>query len=226
MRYINKAVDLRTLVLLASLVLTACGGGGGGGNAGGGNDTALGSAPDGLVPSNGVAYAINIRNNFVNRVGCLLVYPRIVPFGSDVNFNNGPNGRDIGIFSGDPISGEPGAIWWGTNTSMCGFANVNCNLLFSGLDIAWVAVNEPAGTVQVRVDGQLFGLPSARTGTLNIFTTDSSIFTPVNHILDGFVDLQFADEGRSVSGNFLFFGDQGFQYSATLSGTFVERCTF
>lgn len=128
---------------------------------------------------------------------------------SGVNFNNGRNARDVGIFVGRPFSGpQAGAVWFATNTTV--FADVgigNVSQRLASLDVAYVTVNERRGTVSIRVDDQSI----ARTGQLNGFNVKSGLTANVYQVLAGETDLRFSANGRQVSGELDFIGS-GYLY--------------
>ncbi len=140
---------------------------------------------------------------------------------SGVNFANGRNARDVGIFVGRPFSSpQAGAVWFTTNTTV--FADVgigNVNQRLASLDVAYVTVAERDGTISVRVDDQAI----ARTSQLNSFNVKSGLTANVYQILGGGMELRFSSNGRQVSGNLDFIGS-GYLYpgstrvQATISG--------
>jgi len=138
-----------------------------------------------------------------------------------VNFDNGRNARDVGIFVGSPFSSpQAGSVWFATNTTV--FADVgigNVNQRLASLDVAYVTVNERGNTIGIRVDDQSI----ARTSQLNSFNVKSGLTANVYQILAGGMDLAFAKDGRQVSGALDFIGS-GYLYpgstrvQATVSG--------
>lgn len=140
---------------------------------------------------------------------------------SGVNFDNGRNVRDIGIFVGSPFaSPQAGAVWFATNTTV--FADVgigNVNQRLASLDVAYVTVNERSGAIGVRVDDQSI----ARTSQLNSFNVKSGLTANVYQILGGGMELRFNRRGSQVSGALDFIGS-GYLYpgstriQATISG--------
>lgn len=187
----------------------------------------------GPIPRNLAYYSITISGQTFepfSRTGCLIVSPQIVPAAGNINFNNGPNARDIGLFSGSPIVGQAGAIWFGTNTSMCELANIGCNIGASGLDIAFVTADETTGTLNISLDGQIFNVPNgnAITGTLNIFNWQSGVTAQIINIVQGTMSLRFSADAQSVTGEVRFTGYNigTVPYHATISGTRVNSCQF
>lgn len=151
--------------------------------------------------------------------GTLVVLPTRDRWG--VNFDNGRNIRDVGIFVGSPFANpQAGSVWFATNTTVfsdVGIGNVNQRL--ASLDVAYVTVNERDGTVSIRVDDQSI----ARTSQLNSFNVKSGLTANVYQILAGGVDLRFSSDGLQVSGMLDFIGS-GYLYpgstrvQATISG--------
>ncbi|MBW7883109.1 MAG: hypothetical protein H3C34_10805 [Caldilineaceae bacterium] len=151
--------------------------------------------------------------------GALVVLPTRDTSG--VNFNNGSNARDIGIFVGSPLSSpQSGSLWFATNTTI--FADVGVGNSIPGnasLDIAYVSVDERGGALSVWVDDQSI----ARTSQLNMFNVKSGLTANVYQVLAGGVELSFGSGGRQVSGALDFVGS-GYIYPgstrirATISG--------
>jgi hypothetical protein len=151
--------------------------------------------------------------------GALVVLP--TRDASGVNFDNGRNVRDVGIFVGSPFaSPQAGAVWFATNTTV--FADVgigNVNQRLASLDVAYVTVNERSGAIGVRVDDQSI----ARTSQLNSFNVKSGLTANVYQILGGGMELRFNRRGSQVSGALDFIGS-GYLYpgstriQATISG--------
>jgi hypothetical protein len=140
---------------------------------------------------------------------------------SGVNFDNGRNARDVGIFVGRPFSSpQAGAVWFATNTTV--FADVgigNVSQRLASLDVAYVKVNDRRNTIAIQVDDQSI----ARTSQLNGFNVKSGLTANVYQILAGGMELRFDSSGRQVSGSLDFIGS-GYLYpgstrvQATLSG--------
>lgn len=140
---------------------------------------------------------------------------------SGVNFDNGRNARDVGIFMGRPFSNpQAGSVWFATNTTV--FADVgigNMSQRLASLDVAYVTVNARRGTIGIRVDDQSV----ARTGQLNGFNVKSGLTANVYQVLAGGMDLRFTGDGRQVRGELDFIGS-GYLYpgstrvQATISG--------
>jgi hypothetical protein len=151
--------------------------------------------------------------------GTLVVLP--TRDASGVNFDNGRNARDIGIFVGSPFaSPQAGSVWFATNTTV--FADVgigNVNQRLAALDVAYVTVNERGGTISIRVDDQSI----ARTSQLNSFNVKSGLTANVYQILGGGMEMRFNNNGSQVSGALDFIGS-GYLYpgstrvQATISG--------
>jgi hypothetical protein len=146
--------------------------------------------------------------------------------------NNGVNPVDVGIFTTvSPIVGQAGALWFGTNTSLCSL--VGCSNGGSGIDIAFVdGIADPnAGTAEVNitVDGNAFGLPNARLATFNIYNLTTDLTAQIHNVLAGTVLLQITDGGQSVSGTINLGGNSGFdgpgitsEYLANFSGSRIN----
>ncbi len=128
---------------------------------------------------------------------------------SGVNFDNGRNARDVGIFVGSPFSSpQAGSVWFATNTTVFADAGIgNVNQRLASLDVAYVTVNERGNTITIRVDDQSI----ARTSQLNSFNVKSGLTANVYQILAGGTDLKFSRDGRQVSGALDFIGS-GYLY--------------
>jgi hypothetical protein len=79
------------------------------------------------------------------------------------------------------------------------------------------------------VDGNVFGLPTARLNIFNIFNIRSSVVAQIYHVLAGGALIQFSNGAQSVSGSILFGGSSGFsgpsvstEYRATFTGVRVN----
>ncbi len=180
----------------------------------------------------GAIYTVAIRGqtaygNF-QRTGLLVVTPRVRAIGG-FNFNNGRNAREVGLFSGRPPSSpEQGAIWFGTNTAIfrrIGIGNVSQGL--AAIDIAYVrAVGRSA--LAIRIDGQFFGLPAARTSLLNCMNARSGLLANVYQLIQGTMVLRFAGRrGQRLAGSINFTGNGYIEpglspYRATVAGRRVR----
>lgn len=167
-------------------------------------------------PSSATRY--NAAHTFTLR-GALVVLP--TRDRSGVNFDNGRNARDVGIFVGRPFSSpQAGSTWFATNTTV--FADVgigNINQRLASLDVAYVTVNKRGNTITIRVDDQSIAL----TSQLNSFNVKSGLTANVYQILAGGMDLTFSKDGRQVKGTLDFIGS-GYLYpgstrvQATITG--------
>jgi hypothetical protein len=155
----------------------------------------------------------------------IVIVPTIDPTDA---LNNGVNPIDIGIFTTtSPIIGNAGALYFGTNTSLSSL--VGSNQGASALDITFVTVNNSVGQIGIQIDGNAFGLPSARLGTFNIFNLTDGVTAQIHNVLAGTVSLQLSNGGQSIQGTIQLGGSSGFSggnvtslYSATFTGTRVE----
>jgi hypothetical protein len=156
----------------------------------------------------------------------LFVLPSIDP--AAVGVRNGPNPVDIAIFTdSSPILGTAGALYFGTNTSFCQF--IGCRLGLTAVDTSFVTVDPGQGLVNVVVDGNVFGLPTARLNTFNIFNARTSIVAQIYNIIAGQMALQFGAGGQTIRGAIALGGTSGFStgfvttvYQAQLSGVRVQ----
>jgi hypothetical protein len=156
--------------------------------------------------------------------GTLLVSPTRDVTG--VNYNNGINPRDIGLFVGNPTA-QPraGSIWFATNSLVYVDAGVGGATQQAGIDIAFVRLDGQRGRLEIDVHGDYQGLPAARALQLNTFNTRSSLFTSdAFQVLTGYMNLDFGAGGSTVQGELMFIG-AGLLYpgssaiTANLSGT-------
>jgi hypothetical protein len=194
------------------------------------------ATPPGVLAARGAAevvpraalYSIRISGqtsygSFV-RNGALLVTPRIRAAGG-VNFANGPNAREVGLFSGRPPSSpEQGAIWFATNTAIfqrVGIGNVNQGL--AALDVAYVTAGP--SSLRVRIDGDFYGLPAARTALLNCMNASSGVLANVYQLIGGTMVVAFRGRrGSRVSGAVSFVGNGYIEPgSSPYRATFVGR---
>jgi hypothetical protein len=146
--------------------------------------------------------------------------------------DNGVNPIDVAIITdgniASPLVGVAGALWFGTNTSLC--VLVSCTIGASGIDIAFVQVDAAARQVLITVDGNVFGLPAARLNTFNIYNVTSGVTAQIHNVLAGEVFIQFSNDDQSVSGTIALLGSSGFggptptsQYVANFSGTLIAQ---
>lgn len=195
---------------------------------------ALGAAAGGIIPQQAL-YRVQINGEVVQQGGVtsrfsvpafVMIVPTIDPAAFGVS--NGPNPIDVGIFTDpSPIVGVAGALYFGTNTSLCGV--IGCNTRFSALDTTFVTVNPAQGSVNIVVDGNLFGLTAARLNIFNIFNARTSLLAQIYHVLTGQVVLQFGNGAQTVAGSLALGGSSGFSgpyvttvYQATLTGVRVQ----
>ena len=141
---------------------------------------------------------------------------------------NGPNPIDLGIFTdASPILGVAGALYFGSNTGFCRL--IGCSTFASAIDTTFVAIDQRQGTVNVVVDGNVFGLNTARLSIFNIFNIRTSIVAQIYNVLAGGVALQFTNGGQGISGNIVLGGSSGFggaavttEYRATVNGRRIQ----
>ena len=138
---------------------------------------------------------------------------------SGVNFNNGINARDVGIFVGSPsASPTAGAVRFATNSAVFSDAGKgNARQKSAALDVAFVTADEQ-GILKVRVDDK-----AARTVQLNTFNVRSGLLANVYQVLAGGMELKFYDGGQMVRGTLDFAGSGLIQPSsarvrATITG--------
>ena len=156
--------------------------------------------------------------------GTLVVEP---PVGVDINpqgqATNGVNARDVGFFVGQPLVGQAGALWLVTDSLL--FSQVHINLpSLQPLDVAFVTADEKVGTINIRLDGDLQGLPYARALTQNSYGLTSGLLGELAQILTGDATLQFSPDGKIVTGTVKVFGGGIIEpgasaYQATFTGT-------
>lgn len=204
------------------------------------------SCPPARIPTRAAAYSITVTGttysgstNFLDPstvftplarfslTGSLLVEP---PVGVDLNpqgqSTNGVNARDVGFFVGQPIIGQAGALWLVTDSLL--FSQVHINLPSAeALDVAFVTADERAGTINIRLDGDLSGLPFARALPQNSYGLTSGLLGELAQILTGSATLQFSPDGGTVTGTITVFGGGIIEpgasaYQATFTGTRIS----
>lgn len=110
-----------------------------------------------------------------------------------------PTSPVVGIFTGQTpaLDTRPGAITFATNSQ--GF-HVDPNVVaptLAAIDVAQVQADPAAGTLQATLD-----TPVARTVQVDLFRTSASFVSAPAQILVGTLSLQFAADGRTVTGSF------------------------
>jgi hypothetical protein len=161
-----------------------------------------------------------------SRNGQLTVTTGIKAAGSK-NLNNGINSHEVGFKSGNP-AGSPsaGAIWFGSNTALCKYQNMDCNIVpqNAAIDLVytkWLNSN----TLQVDIDGRCFSGTAGGTsllGFLNNFNAKSGIIASKYRVISGCIILKFS--GNNVTGTINISGStlsgylDGCPYVATFSG--------
>lgn len=161
-----------------------------------------------------------------SRSGQLTVTTGIKAAGTK-NLNNGVNSHEIGFKSGNP-AGSPsaGAIWFGSNTALCKYQNMDCNIIpqNAAIDLVytkWLNSN----TLQVDIDGRYFSGTAGGTsllGFLNNFNAKSGITASKYRVISGRITLKFS--GNNVTGTINISGStlsgylDGCPYVATFSG--------
>jgi len=217
-------------IAILSLVLSNLGCGGGGGGTGDGRGDPAAPAParpardaGGPIPAAGTLYELTIegatsRAGF-SRSGWLVVLPSTETLAS----TNGRNAREVGIISGDPVNGDNGSICFATNTAV--YPHLGIELATGGaemLDVAYVGVDEPGGTIEVTVDEQV-----PFWGTWNVFPMFNGYVNMPYQIVRGTLRVQFSADGETLQGTVEFLGtDQvnlaGPTYRAVFSGRRVR----
>lgn len=183
-------------------------------------------------------YKIQMRGNTFNgyypfvRSACFILSPTIRAAGG-VNFNNGVNHADIGLFSGSPLVGQAGAIWFTSNTAMCRYGNTGCSTAASALDLVTTAWDPQKRILTIRPDGRFFGnaaAGNALVGMLNIFNAKTSVAAQIYRIIGGSMSIQFSADFRSVAGvinitgTSFYGGSTGTPYTVQFSGTLTSYC--
>ena len=167
---------------------------------------------------NGEGYVGGFVGSF--QIPARLVVVATIP---DNTQNNGVNPVDVGIFTNPgPIVGQAGALYFGTNTSLSSI--VGSTLGASAIDVAIVGVNQASRTVSIEVDGNAFGLPTARLNTFNIYNLTTGITAQIHNVLAGRIEMSF--NGNEVQGTIQIGGSSGFtgpgitsNYIAGFTGT-------
>jgi hypothetical protein len=162
-----------------------------------------------------------------SRNGQLTVTTGIKAAGSK-NLNNGVNSHEVGFKSGEPF-GSPslGSIWFGTNTALCKYQGMDCNITQqnAAIDLVytkWLNSN----TLQIDMDGRYFsGTAGGMSilGFLNNFNSRSSLGADIFRVISGRITLKFS--GNNVTGTINISGSSmagylgGCSYVATFSGS-------
>ncbi len=144
------------------------------------------------------------------------------------NLNNGANPYDVGIKSGNPAGNAViGSIWYGTNTGICSYMNIDCSTApaNAALDLAYVKwLNSK--TMQIDLDGRYYNTSAAGASLLaflNIFNgTSNYYYSKVFRINSGKIIITFETDGTvkgtiNISGSSLG-GIEPVSYVATFSG--------
>lgn len=167
-----------------------------------------------------------------SRSACLILSPTIKAAGG-VNFNNGQNNADIGLFSGNPTLGQAGAIWYTSNTAMCSYGNTGCRTGASALDLVTTTWDAKNRIFTIRPDGRFFGNAAAGNslvGMLNIFNARSSVTAQIYRVISGEMVIQFSADFKTVAGVIKFNGTSFFggggavPYQAKFSGALTSYC--
>jgi hypothetical protein len=116
---------------------------------------------------------------------------------------NGINARDIGIFCGNPIAGQAGAIWFASNTRVFALVGLGNNVQRNAnLNAARVSIKENSGVLNAFVAARNISMSSQ----LNFFNTTSGITAVPYQITNGRLALRFSEGGDRVSGEMRFIG--------------------
>ena len=153
----------------------------------------------------------------VNRAGRVYLSPTLDP---DALSGNGRNPVDVAIVTDvSPLVGNAGALWFGTNTSMC--TVVHCTIGASRVDVAHVT--RTGNQISISVDGNAFALPAARLNTFNVYNLQTSLLTQIQNVYVGQIELTLG--GNQINGTLLLNGSSGFghptpttYYRATITG--------
>ena len=212
----DRGVNRRTVLKLAGAVGGLTAGLGGVGSASG--------QPSGSIPSQ-AAYNVQLAGATAYggfaRTATLAVLPPLDVSG--VNFDNGQNPRDVALVSGNPPAApEQGAIWFATNNGVYDLLGLQTTTGDALADVAVVTADPGAGLVRIDLDPN-----AARTVHLNTMNARGGLLANVYQLLEGRIDLRFANGGRTVAGTVDLVGN-GFiepgpsPYRATLEGTLAS----
>lgn len=191
------------------------------------------AAPAGAVVPLGAGYQATITgtvsewNSFVNayQVTGVVNLPALLfvePHLADPR----PEAPVIGLFTGETpaLDQRPGAINFATNSQGFAVEQGFVNPTIAAIDIASVQANVAAGTVAINVDEL-----AARTLTVELFRTQSSLISAPAQILAGTMTLNFSPDARTVTGSFDLGGNGLIEpgntllrvrrYTATIAGT-------
>ncbi len=162
-----------------------------------------------------------------SRSGQLTVTTEIKAAGTK-NLNNGKNSHEVGFKSGNP-AGSPsaGAIWFGSNTALCKYQNMDCNIVpqNAAIDLVYTKWLN-SYTLQIDIDGRYFNGTAGGTsllGFLNNFNAKSGITASKYRVISGRIILKFS--GNNVTGTINISGStlsgylDGCPYVATFSGS-------
>lgn len=177
------------------------------------------------VPAHANRYSIAITDGATFSIPATLTIFRTVNTNPEIP--NGVNPFDVSIVTNQPPTlGVKGALWFGTNTSLC--VVVRCTIGASGIDIAFVNYDPNRRLLTIQVDGNVFGLPAARLDTFNIYNITTGLTAQVHNILAGTIVVQFSPDFRVIEGRMQLLGSSGFQgptptssYVAGFRGSFI-----
>ncbi|MEM9610152.1 MAG: hypothetical protein AAGA99_22215 [Actinomycetota bacterium] len=142
---------------------------------------------------------------------------------------NGVNVVDLGIRTDvSPIVGSAGALWFGTNTSVSAAIGTSPSVGASNVDVSIVEFDDATRTITAQLDGDAFGLPTARINYLNVFNLRISVLAQIYNAFAGTVTVTLSPDGSTVNGTIEIGGNSGFAgpgvttaYFATFTGVRV-----
>lgn len=180
-------------------------------------------------------YSINMTGSTLGgqypfrRTGCLAVRNTLTAPGN-INLANGRNAYDVAMFSGQPILGQTGALWYMTNTSMCGlYSYIGCINGAAALDVAYVTYDARKRLLQIDIDGRFYNNSAAGSsilGTLNIFNTSRG--STIYQVISGRIQIQFNADFSQLSGVMRVYGSSfgwgPVEYYAQFGGYAARTC--
>ena len=163
------------------------------------------------------------------RNGCLQFRPTY-RVGSSLNFNNGRNPFDMALFSGKPIIGDRGSIWFMTNTAMCALYDyIGCINASAAMDVEKMRYDSKDRLVIIDVDGNFVNNAAAGNSIaamLNIFNTTN--WSAAYRVISGRIVIQFSEDFKQLAGAMRVygssFGTAPVAYFSTFAGYATNQC--
>ncbi len=136
-----------------------------------------------------------------SRYGCLQLR-NTVRAGNLGNLSNGRNPFDLALFSGLPVAGQRGSIWFMTNTALCQINDqIGCLNNGGALDVVHMKYDAKERLLVIDVDGNFVNNAAAGNSLLallNIFNTTN--YSPAYRIIQGRMVIQFSRDFKTLAG--------------------------